>query len=69
MAQQYGHLTAVYPAGTRVRITGLTIVANLNGRFGTVVQLTKPLAAGWIALRIDGQPKSVSLFLANVQRV
>ena len=33
-----GILTAAYPAGTRVRITGLTTAANLNGRFGTAVR-------------------------------
>ena len=65
-----GHLTAEYPIGTRVQITGLTTAAPLNSRLGTVVRLTKPLiAAGRIAVRIDGQPKSVSLSLANVQRV
>ena len=61
-------LTAVYPAGTRVRITGLTTAANLNGRLGTAVQPTRLLlAAGRIAVRIDGQTKSVSLSVANVQ--
>ena len=64
-----GHLTAAYPAGTRVRIMGLTAAANLNGRLGTAVQPTKPLATGRIAVRIDGQTKSVSLSWANVQRV
>ena len=64
-----GQLTAMYPAGTRVRITGLTAAANLNGRLGTAVQPTKPLAAGRIAVRIDGQTKSVSLSWANVQHV
>ena len=64
-----GSLTAAYPAGTRVRITGLTTAANLNGRLGTAVQPTKPLAAGRIEVRIDGQTKSVSLSLANVRRV
>ena len=63
-------LTAEYPAGTRVRITGhVEPIARLNGRLGTAVQLTKPLAAGRIAVRIDGQTKSVSLSWANVQRV
>ena len=61
-------LTAVYPAGTRVRITGLTTADNLNGRLGTAVQPTRLLlAAGQIAVRIDGQTKSVSLSWANVQ--
>ena len=64
-----GYLTAEHPAGTRVRITGLTAAATLNGRLGTAVQPTKPLAAGQIAVRIDGQTKSVSLSWANVQRV
>ena len=58
-----GHFAAAYPAGTRVRITGLTTAANLNSRLGTVVRPTKPLAAGRIVVRIDGQPKTVSLFL------
>ena len=49
-----GRLTAAYSAGTRVRITGLTTAANLNGRLGTAVQPTKPLATGRIAVRIDG---------------
>ena len=56
----------MYPAGTQVRITGLTTAAHLNSRLGTVVQLTKPPAAGRIAVRIDGQPKSMSLSWANV---
>ena len=64
-----GQVTAAYPAGTRVRIAGLTAAANLNGRLGTAVQPTKPLATGRIAVRIDGQNKSVSLSLANVQPV
>ena len=64
-----GHLTAAYPAGTRVRVTGLVTTTDLNSRLGTVVQPTKPLAAGRIAVRIDGQTKSVSLSLANVQHV
>ena len=68
-----GDLTAMYPAGTRVRITGLTAAANLDGRLGTAVQPTRlPLAAGQITVRIDGvngQTKSVSLSWANVQRV
>ena len=59
----------MYPAGTRVLITGLTAAANLNGRLGTAIQPTKPLAAGRIAVRIDGQFKTVSLSWANVQRV
>ena len=62
-----GRLTAMYPAGTRVRITGhVEPLARLNGRLGTAVQ---PLAAGRIAVRIDGQNKSVSLSWANVQHV
>ena len=63
------HFTAMYPAGTRVRITGLTAATDLNGRLGTAVQPTKPLAAGRIAVQIDGQTKSVSLSWANVQPV
>ena len=62
-----GQLTAVYAAGTRVRITGLTAAAHLNSRLGTVVHPPKPLAAGRIAVQIDGQTKSVSLSVANVQ--
>ena len=62
-------LTSLYPSGTRVRITGLTTAANLNGRLGTAVQPTKPLATGRIAVQIDGQTKSVSLSWANVQHV
>ena len=57
------------PIGVRVRIMGLTTAANLNTRLGTAVTPTKPLAAGRIAVRIDGQTKSVSLSWANVQRV
>ena len=62
-----GHLIAACPAGSRVRITGLTAAAHLNSRLGTVVHPLKPLAAGRIAVRIDGQTKSVSLSVANVQ--
>jgi len=62
-------LTTHYPAGTRVQITGLTAAADLNGRLGTAVQPTKPLLAGRIAVRIDGQVKTVSLSWANLQRV
>ena len=64
-----GHVTAQYPAGTRVRITGLVTAANLSSRLVTAVQPTKPLAAGLIAVRIDGHAKSVSLSWANVQHV
>ena len=32
-----------------------------NGRLGTVVTPIKPLAAGQVAVRIDGQTKSISL--------
>ena len=54
-----GSLTAMYPAGTRVRITGhVEPLARLNGRLGTAVQPTKPLATGRIAVQIDGQAKS-----------
>ena len=60
-------ITAQFPAGTRVRITGLTAAAQFNDRLGTPVQPPKPLAAGRIAVRIDGQTKSVSLSVANVQ--
>ena len=59
-------LTAQYPAGTRVRIVGITAAAHLNGMLGTAVTPIKPLAAGRIAVRIDGQTKSVSLSWANV---
>ena len=54
---------------TQIRITGLVTAANLNSRLGTAVQPIKPLAAGRIAVRIDGQTKSVSLSWANVQHV
>ena len=64
-----GRLTAQYPAGTRVRIAGLTAAAHLNGRLGTAVMPTVPLAAGRIAVRADGQTKSVSLSWASVGRV
>ena len=64
-----GKLTAQYPAGTRVRIAGLTAAAHLNDRLGTAVTPARPLAAGRIAVRIDGQTKSVSLSWANVGRV
>ena len=64
-----GELAAMYPAGTRVRITGhVEPLAHLNGMVGTAVQPTKPLGTGRIAVLIDGQPKSVSLSWANVQR-
>ncbi len=69
LAQAQCNLALMYPAGTRVRITGLVTAANLNSRLGTAVQPTKPLAAGRIAVRIDGQTKSVSLSWANVQHV
>ena len=62
-----GQLTARYPAGTRVQVAGLTAAAHLNGRLGTAVKPTTPLAAGRIAVRIDGQTKSMSLSWANVQ--
>ena len=61
-------IAAQYPAGTRVRIAGLTTNAHLNGRLGTV-KSTTPLTAGRIAVRIDGQTKNVSLSWANVGRV
>jgi len=64
-----GQLTAQFPAGTRVWIAGLTAAAHLNGRLGTAVTPTRPLAAGRIAVRIDGQTKSMSLSWANVGRV
>ena len=53
-------------AGTRVRIGGLTAAAHLNLTRGTAITPIKPLAAGRIAVRIDGQTKSVSLSWANV---
>ena len=59
-------LTAQWPTGTRVKITGLAAAAHLNGMLGTAVTPTKPLAAGRIAVRIDGQTKSVSLSWANL---
>ena len=64
----FGIFTAPYPADTRVRIAGLTAAAHLNDRLGTAVTPTRPLAAGRIAVRIDGQTKSVSLSWANVMR-
>ena len=62
-------ITAQHPAGIRVRITGLATASHLNGTLGTAVQPPKPLlvAAGRIAVRVDGQTKSVSLCWANVQ--
>ena len=57
-----GNLTADYPAGTQVQITGLATAAHLNDRLGTTVQPTKPLAAG----RIDGQAKITSLSWASI---
>ena len=48
---------------------GLNAAADLKGRLATAVQPTKPLAAGRISVRIDGQIKTVSLPCANVQRV
>ena len=64
-----GRLTAAYPAGTRVWITGLTTAANLNSRLRTAVRPTTPLAASRIAVRIDGQTKLVSLSWANARHV
>ena len=64
-----GRLTAKYPAGTRVQIAGLTAAAHLNDMLGTAVTPARPLAAGRIAVRIDGQTKSVLLSWANVGRV
>ena len=65
-----GRLTAMYPAGTQVRITGhVEPLARLNGMVGTAVQPIKPLVTGRIAVQIDGQTKSVSLSWANVQHV
>ena len=55
----------MYPAGTRVLITGLSTAADLNSRLGTAVQSNKPLATGRIAVRIDSQTKIVSLSLVN----
>ena len=62
-------LTAVYPAGTRVRITGLTTAAHLNGKVGTADTLPTPLDAGRIAVRIDGQTKITSLSWVNVTQL
>ena len=45
----------------RVRIAGLAAATHLNGRLGTVVQPPTPLAAGRIAVRIDGQTKITTL--------
>ena len=59
-------LTAQHLAGARVRIAGLTAAAQLNGRLGTAVTPTVPIAAGRIAVRIDGQTKSVSSSWATV---
>ena len=53
-----GTLIAPFLAGTRVRITGLTAAADLNGRLGTVVTSTKPLAAGRIAVRIEARSRA-----------
>ena len=63
-----GMLAAQYPAGTRVQIAGLAAAAHLNGRLGTAVQPIRPLVVGRIAVRIDGQTKSVSLSWANLGR-
>ena len=63
-----GQLTAMYPTGTRVQITGLSAAAHLNGRLGTTVTPPAPLAAGRIAVQIDGQTKSVSLSWVNLRR-
>ena len=49
--------------------TGLVTATDLNSRLGTAVQPIRPLAGGRIAVRIDGQFKSVSLSWANVQHV
>ena len=66
VAAEEQKLTAQYPPGIRVQITGLTAAAHFNGRLGTVVQPTKPLAADRIAVRMDGQTKSMSLSRDNV---
>ena len=55
--------TALFPTGTRVEITGLTAAAHLNGRLPPA---TMAPAAGPIAVRIDSQPKSLSLSWANL---
>ena len=56
-----GKLTARFPPFTHVLIVGLVAAAHLNGRLGTAAQPTKPLAAGRIAVRIDGQTKVMAL--------
>ena len=64
-----GKLTAEFPAGTRVRIVGLVAAAHLNGRLGTATQPTKPLVAGRIAVRIDGQTKITPVSWVNSIRL
>ena len=63
-----GKLTALCPAGARVRVVGLVAAAaHLNGRLGTAVKPPMSLATGQIAVRIDGQTKSTSVSWANVR--
>ena len=61
-----GKLTARFTAGTRVRIVGLVAAAHLNGRLGTAVKPPMQLAAGQIAVRIDGQVTAIPVSWANI---
>ena len=60
-----GKLTTLCPAGTRVVIIGLTTSTHLNGRLGTTIKPSKLLAAGQIAVRIDGQTNNMPLSWEN----
>ena len=63
-----GRLTAQFPVGTRVQVGGLVAAAQLNGSLGTVVQQPTTLAAGRVAVRIDGQTKITSVSWAKITR-
>ena len=64
-----GQLTARwFPVGTRVQVEGLVAAAVPDGSLGTVVLPATPLAAGRIAVRIDGQTKITSVSWAKITR-
>ena len=60
-----GHLTAGCPAGTRIRIAGLTTAAHLNCRLGTVVQPTKLLVCCRPARGADRRPTQARVALCG----
>ena len=51
-----GELAEHFPAGTRVRITGLITAAHLNGSLETAVQPIMPLTVRWPDRGSDRRP-------------